>query len=269
MNTVSSPRFKRGESSLLISVPHAGIKIPTGLLHQFMPAARALPDTDWHVDRLYDWAPGKGAGLLVAPMSRYVIDLNRPPDDTPLYDKTTSSLLTGLVPVRTFSGFPVYAPGHEPSAQHVRDRLERYWQPYHRCLCEELERIKQRHGYAVLLDAHSIRSRQPLLFDGALPDLNLGSNGGSSATRTLIAAASKALQGSRFSMVLDGRFKGGYITRHYGSPATGVHALQLEIAQSAYMQEDPPCWQDERAVSVQAVLHGLVEVLMQWKPNGD
>jgi N-formylglutamate deformylase len=136
-------------------------------------------------------------------------------------------------------------------------------------LREELERIKQRHGYAVLLDAHSIRSRHPLLFDGELPDLNLGSNGGRSAARTLIAAASKALQDSRFSMALDSRFKGGYITRNYGSPGNGVHAVQLEMAQSAYMQEDPPCWQDERAGSVQAVLQGLVEVLMQWKPNGD
>lgn len=269
MNADFSPRFQRGESSLLISVPHAGVTVPPDLLRQFMPAARTLPDTDWYVDRLYEWAPGMGAGLLLAPMSRYVIDLNRPPDDAPLYAKATSNLLTGLVPVRTFSGHAIYPPGDEPTQQHVQDRLERYWQPYHRCLADELERLRQRHGYAILLDAHSIRSQQPLLFDGTLPDLNLGSNGGRSAAGTLIATASEALQGSRFSMVLDGRFKGGYITRHCGRPAQGVHAVQLEMAQSAYMREDPPSWQDDRAIPMRAVLQRLVDVLMHWTPADD
>lgn len=266
MNTFG---IERGPSSLLISVPHAGTCAPPALLERIVPATRHLPDTDWFVHRLYEWAPELGVSLLTAPLSRYVIDLNRAPDDAPLYDTSVTSLLTGLVPTHAFSGTALYAPGDEPPAQEVRERVERYWEPYHQCLGEELERIRQAHGYAVLLDAHSIRSAQPLLFDGTLPDLNLGSNGGKSAAASLIATARHALGQSPWSFVLDGRFKGGYITRHYGQPEKGVHALQLEMAQCVYMREDPPAWDEERAPAVQALLRGLVQALLQWTPGRD
>lgn len=206
--------------------------------------------------------------MIVAPMSRYVVDLNRPPDDAPLYDTTGVSLQTGLVPVRTFSGAAIYAAGAEPDSMQVRTRVAEFWEPYHQCLRSELERIRSIHGFAVLLDAHSIRSKEPLLFSGTLPDLNLGSNDGRSAHPSLIESAAAALCDERYSLVVDGRFKGGYITRHYGSPRHGVHALQLEMAQSAYMDEEAGLWSGERAEAMQNVLRNLVNILMQWQPSG-
>jgi N-formylglutamate deformylase len=209
-----------------------------------------------------------GAGMIVAPMSRYVVDLNRPPDDAPLYDKAGGSLQTGLVPTRTFSGTAIYAAGAEPDPMQARTRVEEYWKPYHQCLQSELERIRSMHGFAVLLDAHSIRSQEPLLFSGILPDLNLGSNDGRSAHRSLVESAAAALRHERYSMVVDGRFKGGYITRHYGSPRNEVHAVQLEMAQSAYMDEEARLWRGEHAEAMQDMLRNLVHALMQWQPSG-
>jgi N-formylglutamate deformylase len=268
MNTESEPRLERGRFGVLISVPHSGTRVPPDLLSTFSDAGRGLADTDWFVDRLYQWAPAMGAGMIVAPMSRYVVDLNRPPDDAPLYAKAGGSLLTGLVPTLSFSGKAIYVAGAEPDSDQVRDRVAKYWEPYHRCLQEELERIRTNHGFAVLLDAHSIRSREPLLFEGTLPDLNLGSNDGRSACRTLIDCAVAALRRGHYSMVVDGRFKGGYITRHYGSPADDVHAVQLEMSQSAYMDEGATLWQEDKALAIQDLLKNLVGALLQWQPAG-
>jgi len=264
-----SPRLTRARSPLLISVPHAGTEVPGELLKRFSTWARQLPDTDWYVDRLYSWAPSAGAGLIAAPASRFVIDLNRPPDDAPLYDFSGTGLSIGLVPTTTFAGRPVYRPGCEPDPLEADGRLERFWNPYHRCLVAELSRIRDRYGHAVLLDAHSIRSEVPSLFDGLLPDLNLGSNGGRSAATSLVTSVGGLLGEAGFTLVVDGRFKGGYITRHYGSPECHVHALQLEMAQSAYMNEDPPQWRDALARPMQDVLRGLVQELIEWKPARD
>jgi len=261
--------LQRGHSPVLISVPHAGTSVPAGILKRFSVAAREQPDADWHVDRLYAWAPEAGAGMLIAPFSRYVIDLNRPPDDAPLYDSSATRLLTGLVPLTTFTAMPIYPKGSEPDAQEIGRRVKKYWNPYHQCLHDELARIRNRYGYAVLLDTHSIRSEVPLLFSGRLPDLNLGTNSGRSAAASLLAAARAALDDPHFSLVVDGRFKGGYITRHFGAPEQGIHALQLEMAQSAYMQEQPPRWNADLARPMQGVLQRLVQSLMQWKPDHD
>jgi len=258
-------QLSQGVSSLLISVPHSGLAVPGEILCRFSPAASTLPDTDWFVDRLYNWAAGLGAGLLTAPMSRYVVDLNRPPDDKPLYDQGSSALLTGLVPLKTFSGEEIYV-GSRPDETETSNRLETFWAPYHSCLAAELERIRGVHGYAVLLDAHSIQSRQPLLFDGTLPDLNLGSNSGKSADSSLINAAREVLAQSDYSFVVDGRFKGGYITRHYGQPTDHIHALQLEMAQTAYMREELREWSEERSGKMAIVLQQLVKALISWKP---
>ena len=267
MEIAHPPRLIRGQSPLLISVPHAGTAVPPPIFVRLSSAASTLPDTDWFVDRLYDWAPAFGAGMIVAPLSRYVIDLNRPPDDQPLYNARETRLVTGLVPLKTFAGEAVYQRGSEPGAQEMHDRVAKYWDPYHRCLAEEIEHIRKRHGHAVLLDAHSILGRVPLLFEGQLPDLNLGSNGGQSAAPQLCAAALNVLRGGGHSVAFDGRFKGGYITRHYGNPYGGVHALQLEMAQSAYMQEHPPLWLQDRAETMQLVLREFVRTLMDWKPR--
>lgn len=269
METVHPSRLIRGESPLLISVPHAGTAVPASIFTRLSEPASGLPDTDWLVDRLYDWAPACGAGMIVAPLSRYVVDLNRPPDERPLYSTKETSLSTSVVPLRTFAGDAVYQEGCEPDGEEVTARLNAYWIPYHQCLGEELDRIRRTHGHAVLLDAHSIRSRVPLLFEGKLPDLNLGSNGGQSAAPGLRARALSTLQGGTHTVVLDGRFKGGYITRHYGDPDVRVHALQLEMAQSGYMQEDPPLWLDDRVQTIQVLLRALVRMLMDWKPSDD
>ena len=264
--TPPEPVLRPGSSAVLISIPHAGTWLPRDFQQRLTRPAAALPDTDWYVDRLYDWAQTLGAGLLMAPASRYIVDLNRPADDQPLYSETTSSLLTGLFPLRTFTGESIYLPEHEPGADECVRRLEDCWHPYHRCIESELRRIQCRHGYAILLDAHSIKSKLPLLFEGVLADLNLGSNGGFSAHRSLLEVARLALTGAGFTLVVDGRFKGGYITRHYGQPQQGIHALQLELGQQAYMHEEPPGWARDKAAVLQPVLRQLVENLVNWSP---
>jgi N-formylglutamate deformylase len=254
--------FERGDSPLLISIPHSGTYVPGEISSKLSQHALELPDTDWFVDRLYQSTLGCGAGVLTAEYSRYVIDLNRSPDDTPLY----SGAGTGLVPTTTFDNKPVYSNGIKPDAAETARRTEHYWQPYHDKLAIELDNLKQRFGFAILLDAHSIRSEVPMLFDGKLPDLNLGSNKGVSANADLIALSFGVLSGKSFSSVLDGRFRGGFITRHYGQPVDSVHALQLEMAQQIYMREMPPEYEPQRAKGLISLLSKLVHELSEWSP---
>lgn len=253
----------QGHTPLLISVPHSGTAIPGEMKECMQPETLFLPDTDWFVDRLYGWAPVEGASLLVTPWSRYVIDVNRPPDDTPLYNKPG----TALVPLTTFQGTPIYREGREPDEAEIEDRRQRYWQPFHDYLAAELKRIHERHGFAILLDAHSIRSVLPNLFAGELPHLNLGSNEGASADRALIEVASELLETSEFRAVKDARFKGGFITRNYGRPEEGFHAMQLEIAQRTYMPEFPPQWDRARSHDLVKLLKTLVSALQNWRPD--
>lgn len=252
-----------GTTPLLVNVPHAGTEVPDAIAARLTDRARALPDTDWHVHRLVEMAPALGASLLCARQSRYVIDLNRGRDDKPLYPGAT----TGLVPTELFDGDPVYRDG-EPDGDEVLDRIERYWQPYHDKLRETLDELHERHGYAVLFDVHSIRSSVPRLFDGRLPDLNLGTYEGRSCSPALQDGVGQLLAGAdRFSTVVNGRFKGGFITRHYGRPRAGFHALQLEIAQACYMDEARPRdFEPERARPLVSVLERLIDVLSQWRP---
>jgi len=252
-----------GPTPLLVNVPHAGTEIPRGFESCLTEQAWTPPDTDWHVHRLIETAPKFGASMLCARCSRYIIDLNRGRDDKPLYAGAT----TGLVPTETFGGDPVYRDGN-PDDNDVRERIERYWQPYHDRLREALDGLRCRHGYVILLDVHSIRSKVPRLFDGRLPDLNLGTYEGRSCAPDLQERVAELLAGADgFSTVVNGRFKGGYITRHYGQPAKGVHALQLEIAQGCYMDESQPHRFDpDRARPLMKVLERLVELLLQWRP---
>lgn len=260
----SAIRCHKGESPLVISVPHAGTLIPPDIRARMQPDALFLPDTDWFVDRLYDWAPAMGISMVVTPWSRYVIDLNRPPDNAPLYENSRGS---SLVPVSTFDGDEIYQENQVPDQAEVDQRLQQYWHPYHDQLETMLKAIRERHGHAVLLDGHSIRSVVPDLFEGELPHLNLGTNGGSSASPHLSGNAWDLLNESNFTAVRDQRFKGGYITRHYGKPSTGVHALQLEIAQRAYMPESPPQWDKARAVRLIRLLQQLAATLCNWQPD--
>ena len=225
-----------GDGPLLINVPHAGTELPDGLAKRLAPDARALSDTDWHMDELARAAAPAGATVMAARLSRYVVDLNRPSDDAPLYTGAT----TGVMSTIDFDGNPLYTPGREPDADEQARRVETYWRPYHERLAAEVATIRARRGICVMLDVHSIRSRVPRLFDGVLPDLNLGTHEGASADPALVAAVWQVLQDSGRTAVRDGRFKGGHITRHYGRPADGVHVLQIEIAQHIYMRERPP-----------------------------
>jgi len=249
----------RGDSRLLISVPHAGTFIPDSIAALLSPVGRAVIDTDWHVDRLVDFAPALGATLLVATHSRTVIDLNRAPGGGLLYP---GKIETSLCPVETFAGEPLYS-GDPPTADEIAARTNRYWQPYHHMLQAELARIKALHGRAHLLDVHSIASRVPRLFEGRLPDLNIGTNDGTSADPALVAHIADAAQASApLTMVLNGRFKGGAITRSYGNPAAGVHAIQIETAQAAYLDEaDPQTYDEVLTARVRGFLRACVEVL--------
>jgi len=259
--------FHQGSSPLLISVPHAGTGLPAGFSERLSHAASLLPDTDWYVDRLYHFARAQGASMLIAKAARLVIDQNRPSDDQPLYDVGQTKLMTGVLPMQCFSGAAVYLPGQEPTAQEAAARLNRYWQPYHQQLRDCLQNLRQQHGHAVLLDAHSIRAEVPLLFEGVLPDLNLGCNGGLSATPDLLSQAAECLRSGKYSVAVNGRFKGGYITRHYGQPDQNIQALQLEIAQRIYMNEQSPSWDATKGAALQRHLQQLVQVLSNWKPG--
>lgn len=250
---------------LLVNIPHAGRQLSPGLAERLTPAAGRLADTDWHVEKLYAFAAECGAGLMVATHSRYVVDLNRDPDGKPLYPGADN---TELCPTGGFDGVPLYRPGATPDDAEVRQRAETYWRPYHARLSAELAAIRERHGFAILLDGHSIISEAPRFFEGRLPDLNLGTNEGRSSDPGLAAAAYDVLRAARgFTSVHNGRFKGGYITRHYGQPGRSIHALQLEIAQSCYMDErNLELWDPQRAAPLVAVLRQLLDTLLHWSP---
>lgn len=250
----------RGTAPLLVSLPHDGIALPEALANRMTPEARGVPDTDWFVSRLYGFARALGASVLVPVHSRYVIDLNRPPDDLSLYPGQNT---TGLCPVQRFTGEPVYLPGEEPSADEVAARIERYWRPYHDALAGELARLRAAHGRALLWEGHSIRSAVPFLFEGRLPDLNLGTASGASCAPARQARIEAVLAGQAdYTWVANGRFKGGYITRRHGRPDEGVDAVQLELAQSTYMDETTGSYQPERAERLQALLATMLEAAL-------
>jgi formiminoglutamase len=256
--------FFAGSTPLLISIPHVGTDLPPEVEAGLSDAARPLSDTDWHLTRLYDFAGTMGASVLGARYSRFTIDLNRPPDDKPLYTTAT----TGLYPDILFDGTPAFRPDAAPSAEQRAHYLSGIWRPYHEKIDDELKRLKQRFGYAILFDAHSIRGRIPRLFDGDLPDFNIGTNEGKSASPDLTAQLAAVCSAPGYSHVINGRFKGGYITRNYGDPARGIHAVQLELAQRTYMREALPFdFIEPQADKVRPVLKRFVETLIGWKPR--
>ncbi len=254
-------RYHAGNTPLLVSIPHDGWRIPADVLAHMTGVARGIPDTDWHVARLYDFVRELGASVLSAEFSRYVVDLNRPPDDGDLYAGRTA---TGLCPTRTFSGLPIYLDDHAPD---VAGRVRAYWAPYHDKLREALDALVARHGYALLWDAHSIASRVPRLFDGELPVLNLGTFDGRSCAPPCIRAVLAEAEASGYETVLDGRFKGGYITRNYGQPAADVHAIQLELAQRAYMDETTLEFDRPRADTLRGTLTRMLRAFLTTPPR--
>ena len=249
-------QLHQGSQPLLISVPHDGTDLSPGLAQRLPPSAQRVPDTDWHIARLSQFAREMGASMIVPRWARYVVDLTRPADGTSLYPGQNS---TGLCPLRQFSGEPVYLPEQEPDADEISQRVELYWRPYHQALADELARLRAAHGRVVLWEAHSIRSQLPFLFDGLLPVFNLGTAQGRSCTPGLARQLAAVLAAQDdYDHVIDGRFQGGYITRHYGQPEQGIEAVQLELAQRAYMDEEDFRWLPERGCLVEPILAALL-----------
>lgn len=257
MDTSHTYSLHHGNLPLLVSVPHAGTEVPRELLRRFSLAAQELPDTDWHVDKLYGFAGEIGASMLVANYSRYVVDLNRSPDSKPLYETAPTS---AVCPTRTFKGDPIYLDA-EPDAEEIATRIEQYWRPYHNALEQELQRIQAEHGFALLWDAHSVASEVPGLFAGVLPEFNFGTREDASCPRAIVEPLLDLItRDGKYGAVLNGRFKGGYITLHYGNPARDRYAIQLELAQRVYMEERTPLqWNDDRAAGAAMMIRHLLE----------
>jgi N-formylglutamate deformylase len=254
-----------GTAPLLISAPHVGTAIPPDQQHRYTERALQVEDTDWFLDRLYAFAQDLGASFIVPLHSRYLIDLNRPSSNQPMYAGQNN---TELCPTRHFTGEPIYREGCAPDEAEIHRRVVQYWQPYHDALQTEAQRLRAQHGHVVIFDAHSIKSELPWLFEGQLPAMNIGTVEGSSCAPTLRSAVAAVFTAQNdYSHVIDGRFKGGHITREYGRPAQGVHTVQLEMCWRAYMEETAPYrWHEARAAAVTPLLRALVSALLNWRP---
>ncbi|HEX7816932.1 N-formylglutamate deformylase [Dyella sp.] len=252
----------RGNAPLLISLPHDGSHIPPDIAERMTPHARRSIDTDWHVGRLYEPLAARLGASLIRPLaSRYVVDLNRPADGHALYPGRKE---TGLVSTIGFDGKPLYLEGAEPDEKEVQRRVHDFWNPYHEALAQEITRLREEHGRVVLWEGHSIRSRVPMLFDGQLPDFNVGTVEGASCTPSLQRCLQDILEGqSDYRFVINGRFKGGFITRHFGRPNEGIQAVQLELAQLNYMDEDSLAYNEAKAIPTQALILELLRACLQ------
>ncbi|MWB77551.1 N-formylglutamate deformylase [Pseudooceanicola sp. 216_PA32_1] len=226
----------RGDSPVILGMPHTGTHVPDAIMAMLNPNGQALANTDWHLDQLYGGLL-EGATLVRANFHRYVIDANRDPEGRSLYPGQNT---TGLVPLTDFDGAPLWR--EEPDAAEIARRLEQWHRPYHTALSAEIDRVRELHGVAILWDCHSIRSVIPYLFDGTLPDLNIGTDNGRTCDPRVQATVNEICTASGRSTVLNGRFRGGWTTRHHGRPETGVHAIQMEMAYSAYLAAETPPW---------------------------
>lgn len=249
----------RGSSPLVLSMPHPGTGLPAEIAAQLNARGAQIEDTDWHMRQLYGFAERFQPTIVEAQLSRFVIDLNRDPAGVSLYPGQAT---TELVPTTTFDGAPIWQT--TPDEAEIARRREAYFQPYHDALTAEIAHARAQHGFCLLWDCHSIKSVIPRLFPGTLPTLNLGTNSGASAATAVEAAATAAMAGSTFTQVVNGRFKGGWITRHYGQPAEHVHALQMEIALSAYLDDEAAPWvfAPGKAASLQATLSAMIEAAL-------
>ena len=257
---------ERRDAPLIVSIPHAGTDL-LGFEPAFVDPWLARKDADWRLDEVYDFVTPLGATLVRTRLSRSIIDVNRDPSGASLYPGQAT---TELCPTTTFDGEPLYRSGRAPDAAEIAERRRLYFDPYHAALAGEIARLRQKHKRVALFDAHSIRSLIPRLFDGELPVFNLGTNSGKSCSLGLRRTVSEALKASSQSMIVDGRFKGGWITRACGKPAEGVEALQLELACRAYMHEPeqpaPGNWptpiDNERATATRATLKRVLKAIL-------
>jgi N-formylglutamate deformylase len=255
---------RRGQAPLLLSMPHTGTEIPAALEPRFVSPWLARKDADWWIERLYDFADELDASIVRTAISRSVIDVNRDPSGASLYPGQAT---TGLCPSETFDGEPLYRDAGTPSASEIAERRATYFDPYHTALASEINRLRAKHKTVVLYDCHSIRSVVPRLFEGTLPTFNIGTNSGKSCDPILAAAVAERCAASGRSHVVNGRFKGGYITRNYGAPESGVHAIQMELACQSYLPEPsdppdptnwPPAYDPAYAAPIRAVLRDIL-----------
>lgn len=258
-------RFREGSGPLVVAMPHVGTALAPEVAETLSAEGLKVGDTDWGIPALYGFLDNLGVPLLQAVYSRTVVDLNRPPDNAPLYP---GRFETGLTPTTTFDGERLYREGREPDEAEVARRLEAYWRPYHQKLRETLDATREKHGYAVLLDAHSIRAEIPALFAGRLPDINVGTADGASAAPEIAEALQAELAAQdRFTWVIDGRFKGGWTTRNYGRPAENIHAVQFELVQAAYIDEaNPSAFDPAFAAPLAGLIEKLVRRLRDFRP---
>ena len=251
------------DGPVILGLPHTGTWLPDDIRARLNERGQGLTDTDWHIHRLYAGLL-PGATTVRATFHRYVIDANRGPDNESLYPGQNT---TGLVPLTDFDGQPIWQV--EPSAEEIAERKEHFHAPYHAALAAEIERVRARHGVAILYDCHSIRSHIPFLFEGTLPDFNIGTNGGASCDPRIEAATLALCAATGRSHVLNGRFKGGWTTRHYGQPARGVHAIQMELAQSTHLAAEAPPFalDDAKAAALRPVLSNILRTLADLAPD--
>jgi len=254
---MTAPLVTRRASPLILSFPHVGTDIPDAIAARMTPEALRLDDTDFEQPALYDFAEALGATTITARWSRLVIDVNRPPDNKPLYPGQWGA---GLTPTETFAGDAVYR-SEAPDEAEIADRRERYWRPYHEALALAVATALDRYGHALLWDAHSISAVVPKLFEGTLPGLNMGTASGEACSDAVSAAAFSVCEAGPFNAVLNGRFKGGYITRTYGDPASDVHAIQMELAKSSHLGTDNRV-DEALAARLRPVLRGAIEAAL-------
>ncbi len=256
----------QGNGPVVLGVPHSGTFVPDDILARLNGTGRALADTDWHVDRLYSGLL-PGATMVKANFHRYVIDANRDPEGASLYPGQNT---TTLCPTTDFDGHPIYAEGNEPDAAEIEDRRRTWHAPYHAALAAELERVRKIHGIAILYDCHSIRSHIPFLFEGTLPDFNTGTNNGATCAPEIEAAVARlAGNATGYTSILNGRFKGGWTTRHYGRPAEGRHAIQMELAQHTHLSTEaaPFDYDPDKAARLRPHLADMLSALEALAPS--
>ncbi|CUK19247.1 N-formylglutamate deformylase [Ruegeria denitrificans] len=249
----------RGDGPIVLGQPHGGTYVPDDIATRFNNTGRALADTDWHINRLYTGLIG-GVTVVQSHVHRYVIDANRDPEGLSLYPGQNT---TTLVPLTDFDGQSIWQSGQEPSEDEIGQRRETFHAPYHAALTEELERVRAIHGVAVLFDCHSIRSHIPFLFEGTLFDMNIGTDGGVTCASGIESIANEFATSSPYSTILNGRFRGGWTTRHYGRPHEGLHAIQMELAQSTYLSAESPPWPYDpaKADRLRHWLHDILEAI--------
>jgi N-formylglutamate deformylase len=258
---------ERRDAPLIVSIPHAGTDL-LAFEPNFLSPWLSRKDADWRLDELYDFIEPLGATLVRTKLSRSIIDVNRDSSGASLYPGQAT---TELVPTTTFDGEPLYPPDLAPDAADIAERRHLYFDPYHAALAREIARLRQNHKRVALFDAHSIRSIVPRLFDGELPVFNLGTNAGASCDPGLRETIGAVLATSGQTSIIDGRFKGGWITRAFGRPSEGVEAVQLELACRAYMPEPdhpapenwPPPIDEKRAAPTRATLKRVLETLRE------